>query len=298
MLYSRQMLTPDGRSAPDYERLLQPLTPLSPRWFYYNSARLLLNTVGRLSHGIQLAWQTGFDSGATLDYVYENRPQGITPLGRWLDRFYLDSPGWRGIRQRRANLERTLRETLQHLRAEGKPARLLDIASGPGRYVLETLRDLNDPRIYARLQDWDPRNVEAAGRRAQELGVANVTCVRGDAFDPAALDSLEPRPTLAIVSGLFELFPDNEMVTRSLRGLAAALRDGGYLIYTNQPWHPQLEFIARVLINREGKPWIMRCRSQSEMDELVRAVGFEKLSMATDDHGIFTVSVARRSIVP
>jgi len=288
----------DGTSTPDYERLLQPLTPLSPRWFYYGSARFLLNTVGRLSRGIQLGWQTGFDSGATLDYVYENRPQGITPLGRWFDRIYLDSPGWRGIRQRRAHLEHALRETLHLLHTEGKPARLLDIASGPGRYVLETLRDLHDPQISARLQDWDPRNVEAARERAQALGLANITCARGDAFDAAALESLEPRPTLAIVSGLYELFSDNKMVTCSLRGLAEALRDGGYLIYTNQPWHPQLEFIARVLINREGKPWIMRCRSQSEMDELVRAGGFEKLSMASDNDGIFSVSVARRSIAP
>ena len=62
----------------------------------------------------------------------------------------------------------------------------------------------------------------------------------------------------------------------SLRGLADAVEPGGYLIYTNQPWHPQVEFIARVLTNREGKPWIMRRRTQAEMDELVRAAGFEK----------------------
>ena len=27
---------------------------------------------------------------------------------------------------------------------------------------------------------------------------------------------------------------------------------GGYLIYTTQPWHPQVEMIARTLINRDG----------------------------------------------
>ena len=59
-------------------------------------------------------------------------------------------------------------------------------------------------------------------------------------------------------SFLYELFPSNEKVLTSLRGLAAALPAGGYLVYTNQPWHPQVEFIARVLDNRDGKPWIMR----------------------------------------
>jgi hypothetical protein len=97
------------------------------------------------------------------------------------------------------------------------------------------------------------------------------------------LRSIRPRPNVAIVSGLYELFADNQMVQRSLEGLAAALEEGGYLIYTNQPWHPQLTMIARVLDNREGKPWVMRCRSQAEMDELVRSAGFEKLEMLIDD---------------
>src|SRR5262249_56641141 len=108
------------------------------------------------------------------------------------------------------------------------------------------------------------------------------------------LASVQPRPTIAIVSGLYELFPDNKKVAESLLGLADALSDGGYLIYTNQPWHPQLEMIARVLDNREGKPWVMRCRAQMEMDTLVRAAGVAKLETRMDRNGIFSVSLARR----
>ena len=52
--------------------------------------------------------------------------------------------------------------------------------------------------------------------------------------------------------------------------------------------------IARVLPNRDGEPWIMRRRTQAEMDELVRAAGFEKLGMEIDQWGIFTVSLARK----
>jgi len=80
----------------------------------------------------------------------------------------------------------------------------------------------------------------------------------------------------------------------SLGGLAEAIELGGYLIYTNQPWHPQMEFIARVLHNREGRPWIMRRRTTAEMDQLVRASGFEKIDMEVDQWGMFTVSIARR----
>jgi len=60
-----------------------------------------MKTGGRLSKGIDLGWRSGFDSGLTLDYVYDNRRKGTTPLGRLIDRNYLNSPGWRGIRRER-----------------------------------------------------------------------------------------------------------------------------------------------------------------------------------------------------
>ncbi len=70
---------------------------------------------------------------------------------------------------------------------------------------------------------------------------------------------------------------------------------GGYLIYTGQPWHPQLEFIARTLTShRDGKAWVMRRRTQQELDQLVRHCGFTKVEQWIDEWGIFTVSVAVR----
>jgi hypothetical protein len=38
----------------------------------------------------------------------------------------------------------------------------------------------------------------------------------------------------------------------------------------------------------------MRCRAQPEMDELVHSVGFEKEETLIDEHGIFSVSAARK----
>ena len=99
----------------------------------------------------------------------------------------------------------------------------------------------------------------------------------GDAFDRASIAAVSPKPTLGIVSGLYELFPSNEMIRTSLAGMADAVEPGGYLVYTGQPWHPQLEFIARALTShRGGEAWVMRRRSQVEMDQLVAAAGFEK----------------------
>ena len=53
--------------------------------------------------------------------------------------------------------------------------------------------------------------------------------------------------------------------------------------------------IARSLTShRGGEAWVMRRRTQAEMDQLVEAAGFRKIDQRIDEWGIFTVSVAER----
>jgi alpha-beta hydrolase superfamily lysophospholipase/SAM-dependent methyltransferase len=284
-----------GYTREEFDRLSQPLSLFSPKRLGFAAQKIGMATVGRLGRGVQLGWKTGFDSGRTLDYVYENRPQGSAVVGRWIDRSYLESIGWKGIRKRKIHLEQLLQSAIRRVRNAAQPVRLLDIAAGPGRYVLETLANDRGDDLSALLSDNVPANLEAGRKLAGKLGLQDkVRFQLGDAFDEIALAATEPAPNVAIVSGLYELFADNQMVLRSLRGVARAMREGGYLVYTGQPWHPQVEMIARVLINRDGAPWIMRRRTQREMDDLVRAAGFEKIEGRIDEFGIFTVSLARK----
>jgi SAM-dependent methyltransferase len=257
-------------------------------------ARGGLKIASRLSKGIEIGSQTGFDSGISLDYIYENLPQGLSPLGRLIDSAYLNAIGWRGIRQRKANLKAALQRVIQYAAATGRNVHIIDIAAGTGRYIIETMQGLASFSISALLRDNSPANAEIIRKDAEEFRLRSVRAEVADAFDRESLAKIQPRATIGIVSGLYELFPSNDLVLNSLRGLAEGVEPGGYLIYTNQPWHPQLEFIAQVLTNREGERWIMRRRTTAEMDELVRAAGFEKIDMEIDQWGMFTVSVARR----
>jgi alpha-beta hydrolase superfamily lysophospholipase/ubiquinone/menaquinone biosynthesis C-methylase UbiE len=280
----------------EYEKLAGPQPWYCPKNWSFKAQTAAMKTACRLSDGVRLGWRTGFDSGQSLDYVYRNRPRGITPLGKLIDFVYLNAIGWRGIRQRRAHLDRALRSAIAATLEQGKPARLLDIASGPGRYVQEILAQMPGADVSAILRDRSELALNEGRRLAESLGLTNVRFATGDAFSTEELAAVTPRPNIAIVSGLYELFPDNAPLERSLAGLARAMEPGGHLIYTNQPWHPQLEMIARTLVNRDGQPWIMRRRTQAEMDDLVQRVGFEKTGMEIDRWGIFTVSVARRVV--
>jgi alpha-beta hydrolase superfamily lysophospholipase len=288
-----------GYTRDEADALATPLPVASPHGLRWVATRFVLKLGGFLSRGIRLGHRTGFDSGSTLDYVYRNEAGGLTPLGRMIDRSYLQAIGWRGIRQRKAHVEELLRAAFARLAAKAEAVRVLDIAAGHGRYVLDALAKTEARPESILLRDYSEINVAAGRRLIDEKGLNGIAAFeQGDAFDAQGLAAIAPRPTVGIVSGLYELFADNALVRRSLSGLAAAIPPGGYLVYTGQPWHPQLEMIARCLTShRQGQPWIMRRRTQAELDQLVESAGFRKIEQRIDEWGIFTVSLAERVAV-
>ena len=172
------------------------------RGLYWAATRLGLKLDGLLSDGIRLGHRTGFDSGSTLDYVYRNQPAGRGRLGRLIDAAYLDSIGWRGIRQRKRHVEELPRQAMQLLRNKGLAVRVVDIAAGHGRYVLEALDVTTDRPDSILLRDYSDINVTAGQLliRQKDLG-AIARFEAGDAFNRDRLARIDPAPTLGIVSG-------------------------------------------------------------------------------------------------
>jgi len=279
-------------TATEYDLLRQPASGL--KGVYYGFQKKGTETIGSLSDGVKVGLATGFDSGKSLDYVYDNQARGTTPIGKMIDRVYLDAVGWKGIRQRREHIRELLTLAVEKELQHRDDVRILDVATGCGRYVLDVLEGFRDRNVHALLRDFTSANLDQGRETARHMNLDKVVFEQGDAFDAESLTGLNPKPHIAIVSGLYELFPENEGILTSLSAISQALEPGGVLLYTCQPWHPQVELIARTLGNREGDPWIMRRRSQAEMDALVASAGLEKTDQRIDEWGIFSVAVARK----
>lgn len=282
-----------GFSRQEADELATPLSPYTPCGAYWALQRALIGLGAKWSYGLKMGQITGFDSGSTLDYVYKNQAQGKNWLGEKIDRIYLNAVGWRGIRQRKVHIGQAIGVAMHKLRSSKKKVHVLDIASGHGRYILDALTQDSLPDSV-RLRDYSALNVQAGQKLIEERGLQDIVSYEElNAYDRDNYKKLKPRPTLGIVSGLHELFGDNDLILQSLKGFGETIAKGGYLIYTNQPYHPQLEYIARTLTShQDGKNWVMRRRSQLEMDQLVAKAGFKKIQQWIDEDGIFTVSLA------
>ena len=168
-----------GYTRDEADELASPLPLASARGLYWAATRLGLKLGGLVSDGIRLGHRTGFDSGSTLDYVYRNQPAGRGRVGRLIDAAYLASIGWCGIRQRKLHVEELLRQAMQHLRDKGMAVRVVDIAAGHGRYVLEALETTADRPDSILLRDYSDINVTAGQTADPAEGTGVHRAVRG-----------------------------------------------------------------------------------------------------------------------
>ncbi|MDD4954895.1 MAG: class I SAM-dependent methyltransferase family protein [Candidatus Omnitrophica bacterium] len=284
----------NAKKLPTYEELSKPLTIFSYKWFKWGLVRIVLNTIGRLSKGIRIGFKYGFDSGTMLDYVYENNPQGWLFFGKLIDREYLNGPGWAGIRQRKIHLKQILNEAIQGNRRNSKDTIIMDVASGPGRYLIETMQEYRKSGIKVICRDMDETGLNLGRQLCSRLGIEGIKYEKADAFSLETLKNTEPVPNIIIVSGLYELFTNDDIVKKSMDNISAVLKPGDYFIFTNQPYHPQLELIARTLPNRLHEFWVMRLRSDNEVKSWATALGFKHVRSLLDGYGIFSVHLFQK----
>ena len=300
-LFSRDIANADLRSAHLNSASKDKVDQLAIKPFNPSFAitRFAMQKFGHISDAIATGLEHGFDSGHSLDHVYYNQPSGKGTIGQAVDKFYLSNIGWQGIRIRREHILELAAQALKEIEIKNNTAhyqpRLLDIASGYGYYAFDLLTEVDN--LQAELRDYDSHNIQALQAKAESLAMADrVLACKKDAFDSASYpqDNSDAKFDIAIASGVFELFSDNTLPATALAGIYDSLNNDGYLLYTNQPWHPEQEFISKTLNNHRGSDWVMRCRSQAEMDQLVDDAGFDKIAMRIDKFGIFTVSLAKK----
>lgn len=283
-------LSPDRFSVKEYEDLQNNVG----NNLNFKLQKFSLGKIGKLSNGMAIGLKYGFDSGASLDYVYQNQPKGKLGFGKMMDKNYLNAIGWKGIRIRKQHLLQLLEHNIQVLKEQGRKIKILDIAGGTGNYLFDIKEKYPDAEIV--INEFVKSNIEIGEKVIQKKGYQHIRFTNFDCFDPETYKKLNFEPNITIVSGILELFGDNEMASRAIRGIASVSEKNAHLVYTGQPWHPQLQMIAYVLNNHQNKDWIMRRRSQKELDRIMAFNSVQKENMLIDDFGIFTVSSGKINI--
>ena len=151
------------------------------------------------------------------------------------------------------------------------------------------------PEVRVVINEFKRSNIELGEKFIVENRLKNISFTNYDCFDPETYRKLDYQPNIIVISGIFELFESNKLVNEAIKGAVSLTEPDSYVIYTGQPWHPQLKMIAYVLNSHQEKDWVMRRRSQKELDRLFAFNQVRKQKMLLDNDGIFTVSCGKVS---
>lgn len=245
--------------------------------------------LGWWSDGIRLCRTEGAASGRMMGYACRNQEQGKGIIGRWIDRRFLNYPGWEGVRQRRAAMANLIVRAIQDLKNEGCDSPVvLDIASGTADYLFDAILSL-DRNITAICLDSADSSVAEGNRKTLELGLDNIRFQPGDAMDADALARLAPPPNVIISSGFYELLTDEKDVKRSLRIIANLLSPSGRLIVSHQKARPSLKGLSRHF----SGPLQLQMRSPQAVEALLTSTGFQVVAR-TDAANLYEIFLTRR----
>ncbi len=257
--------------------------------------KVLLRTLGRTSDGIRIAFEHGLISGVMLEYVYRNQAGGSWLIGKWIDRAYLDHLGWQVIRARKANLEGLLARAIEGVRDTVGEPRVLDVAAGPSRYLLEVLSRDGMEDVIAVARDVDEEALGKGRANAKQMGLdERVRFEVGDALDRDSLATVQPAPNVVVSSGFYDWITEDDLIRKSMALIAERLPAGGYFVFTNQSGHSDLEMAEALFLDLKGQPLRMTTRPPATMNGWAEEAGFEVLATLSDEHGHYSATLARR----
>ncbi len=256
--------------------------------FIYIIVRLFLQTVGKLSTGIRMSYTYGFTSGKMLEYVYNNKPSGITIAGRILDKVYLSHVGWKAVRERMFNLVEILSDTVKNM--DKNHIKITDIAGGTGLYLFKLIKKVGKDRVRIVVRDIEEKWVIDGNKNARNLGLRDVMRFKtGDAFSKKDLNYDIHNTDVVVASGFYDWFEDKKLIEKSFKLIYECIPRGKYFIFTIQTKHFNLEFTNAMFVDFHRNKLTMTTTEHNKVLEMIKKSGFKVVDFKTDSWGYYTV---------
>jgi len=208
----------------------------------------------------------------TIDWIYQNDPQGTSRLGSLLDRSFLSLPASQAVRNRREVLAEYITITVEQTKE--RAARVTSMACGPAAEIFDAFDDLDDPtRLNATLIDIDSQALAFVNDKAKSRNLqSQIEVVNGNLVNLAAGKqelNIEPQDLVYSI-GFIDYFSD-EFVIMLLNYIHNVLRPGGRVVLGNfHPQNPDRAFMEHVL------DWKLIHRSEADMHRLFMASAFAR----------------------
>jgi extracellular factor (EF) 3-hydroxypalmitic acid methyl ester biosynthesis protein len=206
----------------------------------------------------------------TIEWIYQNQPQGTGRLGPLMDRCFLNVLAAQAVRNRRGLLVEHIQDARK--RAEGRTAQITSLACGPAAEIFDVFGTLEEPtQLRATLIDIDLQALAFVSDRADRLKLRRqMELVNGNlVYLATGRQTLKlSEQDLVYSIGLIDYFND-KFVLALLNYIHSLLRPGGKVVlgnfHTSNPDKVMMDYIL---------DWKLIHRSDEDMNRLFAASRF------------------------
>lgn len=235
------------------------------------------------------------DSGLNIDYMYRNKPKGITNAGKIVDKILLNLPSVQATRHKKDIIGKILLNDIANNIILQRKTRIVDIASGPARYIVDAITTYNQGNIEVLCLDSDKRSINfgkvIAGKKPIRYAKANV-------FKLKHLKTFAQKifwtPNIVIATGFFEILSD-EIFEKLLREIYAHIDKDGLVLFTAQANNPSKKLMSKIGKKQDGTEWNVYFRTPEYLREIMLKIGFRNVVISVDKWGIYEYCTGRKS---
>ena len=259
-------------------------------FWYQNILKNLLN----LSKLGRTSIKGDADSGINFDHMYQNIPQGQNIFGAFIDKVLLNLPSVKATRNRKDIIIKILKNEVLNNLVLKKKTRILDIASGPARYLVDLVSGFAQNEIEVLCIDKDRRSLDFGKILA---GSKPVRYAKIDVSRTRHLQRLGKRikwaPNIILCSGLFE-YKEDEFVDRILREVGRNIDQDGLFVFISQTANPTKKLMGKLGSTSEGKRWELIYRNPEHFRKWVLNLGFRDVIISVDSLGMYEFCTCRK----
>ncbi|HPW76825.1 MAG TPA: class I SAM-dependent methyltransferase family protein [Candidatus Omnitrophota bacterium] len=264
--------------------------------FFYRVVLRNILKLSKLGYGFIVS---GAESGENFEHIYNNRPQGVFLIGKFIDKVLLNLPSVQATRERKEEIKKILRKEISINCSAGRQTRVLDLASGGARYLRELKVEHETGDVESLCVDRNMRCVNLGRTLAKREGVKNIKFLRADIFRLGSLKVISERihwkPNVIIASGLFIYFND-ETVARILREIYQSLPKGGLVIFQSYENLNSRKLMRKTSATSTGEQWTLYYRKPLFWEQLLKKIGFEEIMITRDEWKMNNICSARKMV--
>jgi len=232
--------------------------------------------------------------GLFVEYIYQNRPSGYNRIGCLVDKILLNLPSAKATKEKKERLLKILQSEIMKNTLNNKPTKVVDLGSGPARYLVELSKDRRKDVIQSICLDIDKNSLKFGKLIAKgcpiEYRIGNIS--RLSRYKQLA-KKIGWQPNVIVVSACYE-FLDDGIVRASIEEIYKTLEMDGALVIVTQLDNPNKKIFEHLVIMKDGSSWKVNYRSPFVMKKWLIEAGFKNIDIDFDKWNMYCYYTARK----